>query len=200
MEGSADFTQRLLVVGISKPARQLLANGLQYLCSLLDENFKQILVDRLLVFGWWQQAGRDVLGWWIYGCDRCRHDLFQAERGLGLSNRRLSFAIFRQCHVRKIEFGNLCLAPVTQDGLIIHGQHLRRLDVVRQAEDDFFIIGQLLQRPFGPGLSFFVGAVGLRINAEQYLRLAHKPRLRRSLKFILGSRDELEFIRSQLLG
>ncbi len=101
MEGSADFTQRLLIFSIGKPAWQLFANGLQYLGSFLDENLKQILVDRLLVVGWRQEAGRDILGWWIYGCDRCRHDLFQAERGLGLSNRRrLSFAIFRQRHVR----------------------------------------------------------------------------------------------------
>ena len=53
MEGAPYFRQRLLVVGIGHPARQVFGDGLQHFADFLDEHFEQFFVDRLFICRRW---------------------------------------------------------------------------------------------------------------------------------------------------
>ncbi len=114
VECTSHFTQGILVVTVGKPEWQLLANRLQNFCGFLDEDFQQILVDRLFVGRRRQEARRYILSRRVDGCDRSRHDLLEAEYWLDLDLQGFRLGIIWQAHFRKIEFGDLRIAPFAQ--------------------------------------------------------------------------------------
>ncbi len=49
MKSAPHFAQRLVIGGIGRPPRQILADGLQYFGRLFDEDFEQLLIDRFFI-------------------------------------------------------------------------------------------------------------------------------------------------------
>ena len=80
VEGTADFGQRVLVVRIGAPARQVVADGLQHFAGFFDEDFQQFVVHRLFVGRRRQQAGRDLASGRVDGLHRGGHDIGHGQR------------------------------------------------------------------------------------------------------------------------
>ncbi len=111
MEGTAHFGQRLAVVLVGLPGRQVLADGLQDLAGLLDEDLAQLLVHRFLVGRRRQQADRHVLRRRVDRLHRRGHHLGQRQRrrfaGERLGSRRS--LDLGQLHLGEIEVGKVQL-------------------------------------------------------------------------------------------
>ena len=80
VEGAPHLGERLAVVAVGAPLRQVLVDGFQDLAGFLDEDVPQFLVHRLLVGGRRQQAGRGVLGGRIDGLHRRGQHIGHRER------------------------------------------------------------------------------------------------------------------------
>ncbi len=118
VECTSHFAQGILVVTVGKPEWQLLANRLQNFCRFLDEDFQQVLVNRFFVGRRRQEARRYILSRRVDGCDRRRHDFLKAEYRLEFNLQAFRFGIIWQAHFRKIELGDLRIAPFAQVRLI----------------------------------------------------------------------------------
>src|SRR5690606_30191831 len=79
VEGPTHFSQRFLVLMIGMPARQVFIYRLKDLGGFLDEDFKQLIIDRFLVRRWRQQTRRNVLRWRVDGRDRCGHNIIETQ-------------------------------------------------------------------------------------------------------------------------
>ena len=100
VEGTPDFGQGLLVVGIRPPLRQVLINGFEDLGRFLDEHFLQLIVDRLFIGRRRQQARRDVPGRRIDRLHRRGHHIGHAQRFF-LRSSRFSY----RDGLRQLNFG-----------------------------------------------------------------------------------------------
>ncbi len=152
MECTANFGQRILVLIITEPTRQVLADGLQDFGGFLDEDLEQVFIDRLLIGRRRQQSRGNVLRRWVDCRDRRRHDLFDAQRRLDLGALdRLGLGIIGERNLGQIEVGHLRLAPLLQSGFVVDG--------VR------YIVGDCLAGVFGQAENDLL--VGKRVAAEQ---------------------------------
>ncbi|CAM5507604.1 hypothetical protein SSTU70S_01049 [Stutzerimonas stutzeri] len=123
MEGASHFTERSLVIGLGQPRGQLLADRLQNLCRLFDEDLGQFVVDRLLPDRRREQARRYILGRRIDRQHRGGHDLLQIRRRF----RRIEVLVQgRQGDLRQPEIGDLDLAPTGGRGTLIQNLELQR--------------------------------------------------------------------------
>ncbi|MNQ65213.1 hypothetical protein D3C85_796620 [compost metagenome] len=77
MEGAAQFTQSRAVVGIDRPARQILAKNFQDFIGFFEEHFAQFIVHRFLANRRRQQAARCIQGGRVQGRDRAGEHIGQ---------------------------------------------------------------------------------------------------------------------------
>ncbi|MCY1273694.1 hypothetical protein D9M68_335980 [compost metagenome] len=83
VEGAAHFAQRVAVVAVGAPARQVFGQGFQHFTGFFDEDFLQFVVHRFFVSGRRQQARWHVAGRRIEGRDRRGHHFGKGQRALG---------------------------------------------------------------------------------------------------------------------
>ncbi len=111
VEGAAHFGQGFVVVVISVPARQVLANRLKHLGGLLDEDLKQLFINRLLIFRRRQQTRRNILCRWIDGDDGSGHYIIETDCRLAAWQ---SHHELRQDDFGHAQPGHLGFAPLHQ--------------------------------------------------------------------------------------
>ena len=124
MEGAANFDQRILVVQVGLPLRQVLGNGFQHLAGFFDEDFQQLFVHRLFIGRRRQQARRHIGGRRVDGLHRGGHHIGHRQRFLYC--RRLDLGRdfggagqfdFRQFQIRQLKF-----VPLRRLGLHVQAQ------------------------------------------------------------------------------
>ncbi len=147
MECAADLHQRITVIGCS-PGRQVLADRLQYLGSLLDEDLEQFVVHRLFVRWRRQQARRGILRRRVDTGYRGGHHIFKGD----LLRLASVFHRFRrqrrELNLRQLQVEQLAFIPAGRPGVGnrlveqrpgLFGSNLRLHEVGREGR---VIIGQ----------------------------------------------------------
>ncbi len=122
VEGATDFDQRVLVVGIGLPLRQVFGDGFQHLANFLDKDFQQLFIHRLFVRRRRQQARRHIGGRRVDRLHRRGHHVSHRQRLL--CGRRLDLGLggagqfdFRQFQIRQLK-----LVPLRRRSQLIQAQ------------------------------------------------------------------------------
>ena len=177
VEGAPHFDQRILVVGIGLPLRQVLGDGFQHFAGFFDEDFQQLLVHRLLVGRRRQQAGRNVGCRRVDRLYRCGHHIGHRQRlvRLRLGGWRRNLGRAGQFDFRQFQVGQFQLVPLRRLAQLLEAQlfQLRfRLDLDQRGRGKLVVLQrrQLIElRQFeGEAVSGISGDRQLRVALQQF--------------------------------